>query len=67
MLVFLIVFVGGWFYAVSQFGWFLGIGVGWIPAAGFAYVFTQLWSWGLILLLGAGSAAARRSRQNPED
>lgn len=67
MLVFLVFFFGGWFYAISQFGWFLGIGVGWIPAAGFAYVITQVWSWALMLLLGAGSAAAQRSRKQPKD
>ena len=26
------VFAGGWIYAISEYGWFLGLGLGWLPA-----------------------------------
>jgi hypothetical protein len=26
-------FLGCWAYAVAQYGWFLGLGLGWLPAA----------------------------------
>ncbi len=26
------VFAGGWIYAISEWGWFLGLGLGWLPA-----------------------------------
>ena len=28
-----LVFLGSWIYAISEWGWFLGIALGWIPAA----------------------------------
>lgn len=27
-----LIFVIGWLYAIGQFGFFLGVGLGWIPA-----------------------------------
>ena len=35
------VFFGCWYYAVTEYGWFLGGALGWIPSAMFA--FAALW------------------------
>ena len=34
----LITLIGGWWYAIANFGWFLGLSLGWIPSAIFALV-----------------------------
>lgn len=42
-------FLAGMVYAVSAWGWFLGVGVGWLPAAVVALVVAVLWP---VLLFG---------------
>ena len=37
------VFVLAWLYAVTQYGFFLGVGLGWIPAAVIGLVVGALW------------------------
>ena len=44
------VFVIAWAYAVVQYGFFLGVGLGWIPAAVVALVVGALWP---LLLIAA--------------
>ena len=34
----IIVFFIGWIYAISEFGFFIGVGIGWIPALFIAYI-----------------------------
>jgi hypothetical protein len=38
-----IAFIAGWIYAIGQYGFFLGGGLGWIPAAFVAVIFGALW------------------------
>jgi hypothetical protein len=56
MLVGLVVFLAGWAYAISQFGFFLGVGLGWFPAMVIAWLAMQVVSWGLIIIFGAAAA-----------
>lgn len=49
-------FLPAWGYAIAQFGWFLGIAFGWIPAALFAGVMGLLWPL-LAMLLGLAAIA----------
>lgn len=42
-LVGLVTFVGCWIYAVVVYGWFLGIGLGWLPSFFIAVVAGFLW------------------------
>jgi len=54
-IVFVITFVACWLYAISHFGLFLGIGLGWIPS-GFIAVFAALFVrflWPLLLIVVA--------------
>lgn len=46
-------FVGGWWYAVSTYGLFLGIGLGWLPAAVIGLIGGFLWP---IAVLGGAAA-----------
>jgi hypothetical protein len=45
-------FWGCWIYAIATYGWFLGLGVGWIPSLFIAYIFGLLAGvlWPLLLL-----------------
>lgn len=36
-------FLALWAYAIATFGWFLGGGLGWIPAAAIAVILSFLW------------------------
>ncbi len=38
-----IAFIALMVYAVSTYGWFLGLGMGWIPAGVIAFVIGLLW------------------------
>lgn len=49
-----IAFLAAWLYAVTAYGWFLGLGLGWIPAAFIGVVAGFLWP--LIALAVAGLA-----------
>ena len=35
-------FVGCWIYAVATWGWFIGLGLGWIPGLVIAYIVASL-------------------------
>lgn len=48
-IVGIIIFVIGWIYAIAKFGFFLGLGLGWIPAFFFAKILEFL----LTLIFGA--------------
>lgn len=53
--------LAAWVYAVGTWGWFLGIGLGWLPAAGVGIVAGLAWPLialalgGFVLLLLAGA------------
>lgn len=36
-------FLVGWGYAIAQYGFFLGVGLGWVPAALIAAIAGFLW------------------------
>lgn len=38
-----LVFVGSWIYAISAYGWFLGLSLGWIPSLILAMFAAALW------------------------
>ena len=38
-----VAFLGSWGYAVARYGWFLGLGLGWLPAAVIGAVVGLLW------------------------
>lgn len=49
-----VAFFGGWGYAINEYGWFLGLSLGWIPSAilaVFAYFLAPLLVVILMLLL----------------
>jgi len=50
VLVWVIAFIGFWIYAINDYGFLLGVGVGWFPAAIAATVVAALWP--LIMLVG---------------
>jgi hypothetical protein len=39
----IIAFIAGWIYAVMSYGWFLGLGLGWIPALVVGVIAGLLW------------------------
>ena len=48
------VFLGCWIYAIAEYGWFLGLGLGWVPAffiAAFAYFLFWFLFWVAVILL----------------
>lgn len=53
-LVALGVFLGSWWYAIHQYGWYLGIGLGWLPAIiiGLIAGFFAGAAWPLVLVGG---------------
>jgi hypothetical protein len=56
-IVGLIAFVSSWIYAVATYGWFLGLGLGWIPSI-FVAILIGL-GWPLIAaLIALGIAVA---------
>lgn len=49
-----LVFIGCWIYSIFNFGWFLGISLGWIPSLIIAFFAAILWpiiGFGVIVLL----------------
>jgi hypothetical protein len=49
-----VAFLCFWAYAVATYGWFLGLGLGWIPAAFLGVLAGLLWP--LVLLAALGVA-----------
>ena len=53
-------FIAAWLYAIATYGFFLGVGLGWIPAAVIGFIAGLLWPLlllvlgGLVLLLLSG-------------
>lgn len=48
-----LVFLGAWAYAIATYGWFLGLALGWIPAAIIGALAGAVWPlW--VLLIGGG-------------
>lgn len=45
----IIIFFVGWIYAISTYGFFLGLGIGWIPAIFVAWILDFF----VILIFGA--------------
>lgn len=50
-LVGVVTFIGCWIYAIAAFGWFLGIGLGWLPSIFIALIAAYVWP---LILLGIG-------------
>ena len=50
-IVTVVTFLGCWAYAVSIWGWFIGIGLGWIPAAVFATIVAWLFPLAVFLTM----------------
>jgi hypothetical protein len=38
-----LLFIGSWIYCIVEYGFFLGVALGWIPAAIFALIVAALW------------------------
>jgi len=51
-------FLAGWVYAIATYGFFLGGGLGWIPAAFLAILAMFLWRFILLLVLIAAAGIA---------
>jgi hypothetical protein len=47
---FVILFVGCWIYCIKSYGFLIGVGIGWLPSAIAAGLFSLGWP---LLLLGA--------------
>jgi hypothetical protein len=54
--VFLVTFLASWGYAIAEYGWFLGLGIGWFPAGVIALFAALLLGllWPIVLLLALG-------------
>ena len=49
-----IVFIGAWIYCIAEYGFLLGVGLGWLPSAIVAGIAAMLWPFiALALLAGA--------------
>lgn len=53
VLVGIAAFLGSWGYAVAEFGWLLGLGLGWFPALFVGTVLATIWPLALVGLLVA--------------
>lgn len=52
------VFIAGWIYAIVSYGFFLGVGLGWIPAIFLAIITIFIWRPVMsIAILGAAGIA----------
>ena len=51
-------FFGSWIYCVSEYGYLLGFGLGWLPSAILAAIIYGVirYLWWLVILLGIGFA-----------
>lgn len=56
----IIIFAIGWIYAISSFGFFLGVGIGWIPALFIAWILDFV----LTIILGIMGASMSSGRKN---
>lgn len=56
----IVVFIAGWIYAVGEFGFFLGLSLGWIPS----FFLAKLIDWVLIAILGLSLAVFTGSRKS---
>ena len=52
VLIGLLTFVGSWVYAVLQYGFLLGVGLGWIPAFFIGVLAGLLWPLALLAVIG---------------
>ncbi len=50
-LISFIVFVGSWIYCISEYGYLLGVGLGWLPSMIVAFLAYFLWFPILILAI----------------
>ncbi|NOD94875.1 hypothetical protein GS636_18945 [Ruegeria sp. HKCCD4884] len=48
-----LIFLAGWIYAISQFGFFLGVSLGWIPALLFAWIIETVLVFVLVVVVSA--------------
>lgn len=46
-----VVFVGAWIYCIAEYGFLLGVGLGWLPAAIVAVIAGALWPLLLLAVL----------------
>lgn len=49
-----LVFLGAWGYAVAAYGWFLGVGLGWLPALVIGAVAGLLWPFLVLAAVALG-------------
>lgn len=52
LLTAVLVFLGSWGYCVLNYGFLIGVGLGWIPAAITALVIAAIWPFVLLVLAG---------------
>ncbi|MCM2263748.1 MAG: hypothetical protein NDI73_00995 [Desulfuromonadales bacterium] len=46
------VFFGSWVYAIKTYGWFLGLGLGWIPSIFLGVMAGLFWPVAILIVLG---------------
>ncbi|NJC87316.1 MAG: hypothetical protein FIB02_02105 [Desulfuromonas sp.] len=46
------VFFGSWIYAIKTYGWFLGLGLGWIPSFFLGIMAAIFWPVAVLVILG---------------
>jgi len=56
LIVGIIAFLVTWVYAISTYGFFLGVGLGWIPAAVIGALVGALWPLVLLAAIGLGAS-----------
>lgn len=53
----LIVFIGTWIWCISEYGFLLGVGLGWLPSGIVAGIAGYLWPLLLFAIIGIGLLA----------
>lgn len=51
ILIFFIAFIGFWIYCISEYGFLVGVTLGWIPSAIAALFVAFLWPIAIVLLI----------------
>lgn len=52
IITFFIIFIGAWIYCIATYGFLLGVGLGWLPAAITAGIAAFLWPLILLVIVG---------------
>ena len=57
IITWLLIFIGSYIYCIANYGFLLGVGLGWLPSAIVATIFCWLWPlYALVVLLGVAYA-----------